>query len=103
VTYALISDTVYPTEEAQLVNQALTFDLSLAQILVLPIKLGCKKKKGYKLVYCILCTQLNVTVKLNPFSLNYCFSKKIHLETLYDFMSPILSICQSLQHITYLK
>lgn len=100
VAYALISDTVYPMEEAQLVNQALTFDLSLPQILFLPIKLGCRKKKGYKLVYCILCTQLNVIVILYHFSLNYCFSKKIHLQTQYDFISPILSICQSLHHVT---
>jgi len=104
VAYELISDIVYPMEEAQLVNQALMFDLSLAQILFLPIKLGCRKKKGYKLVYCILCTQLNVTVILNnPFSLNYCFSKKIHLHTQYNFISPILSICQSLQHVTGVK
>jgi hypothetical protein len=32
-------------EGAQLVNQAWTFDLSLAQILSLPIKLGCRKKE----------------------------------------------------------
>jgi len=89
-------------EEAQLVNQALMFDLSLAQTLFLPIKLGCRKKKGYKLVYCILSTQLNVNAILNPFSLNYCFSK-IRLQTQYDFISPIPSICQSLQHVTGVK
>jgi hypothetical protein len=46
----LISDTMYLMEEAQHVNPALKFDLSLVQILFLPIEQGCRKKNRCKFI-----------------------------------------------------